>query len=416
MTAVAVIVRGDEEARVNRRVRSMVVAVAMVATACGGGGTGTPSEDVSTTAPAATSSPSSPAATGTPDPTGQAQDRTPLAEASVTWASVGSGFSGPLQVLTDPRDGRTLVVEQVGRIRTLDGEGVLDLTDRVTTAGNEQGLLGVAFHPDGDRLFVHYSGSDGHTVLSEFPADGELSADDETVLLTEPQPASNHNGGAVLFTPDGALVLALGDGGASGDRFDNGQDTDTRKGGLLRLDVSTPGEAQPHPGNPFLDGGAPELWVYGLRNPWRVDVDQDHWYVADVGQDALEEVSVVPRDDIGGANFGWPLLEGSSCFLTSDCDESGTVLPEVELRHVDGACSLIGGVVVPEGHPTGLAGAFLFSDLCDTQLRALRAGGASNVVIDGGQLPGSPLGFGRGADGQVWVGTADGEVLELRPA
>lgn len=364
------------------------------------------SEEAPTSRAPATTSPS-PTARTTPD-------RLPLDQVAVSWEAVGSGFSGPLQVLTDPRDGTTLVVEQVGRVRTLSGETVLDLTDRVTTEGSEQGLLGVAFHPDGGRLFVHYSGEDGRTVLSEFPVDGGLSPADETVLLTEPQPAANHNGGALLFTPDGALVLALGDGGAAGDRFDNGQDTDTRKGGLLRLDVSTPGQVAPHPDNPFLDGGAPELWAYGLRNPWRVDVDADHWYVADVGQDAVEEVSVVPRGEIGGANFGWPILEGSQCFRDEDCDPSGTVLPEVELHHTDGVCSLIGGVLVPAGHPTGLGDAFLYSDLCDTQLRALRTGGASDVVVAGGQLPGSPLGFGRGADGQVWVGTVDGEVLELR--
>lgn len=412
-----VIVPVDEEVRVGRRAGSLVLVTALVVAACSGG---EPDEAVPTTtaSPEATTPAEVPSSTPGPTtpPTEPPPDRAALEEVSVGWRSVGSGFSGPLQVLTDPRDGRTLVVEQVGRIRTLDGTTVLDLTDRVTTAGNEQGLLGVAFHPGGDRLFVHYSGADGRTVLSEFPAGGELSAGAETVLLTEPQPASNHNGGALLFTPDGALVLALGDGGAAGDRFGNGQDTDTRLGGLLRLDVSTPGQAQPHPDNPFLDGGAPALWAYGLRNPWRVDVDPDHWYVADVGQDAVEEVSVVPRGQMAGANFGWPILEGSQCYRSSDCDASGTVAPTVELRHADGACSIIGGVVVPDGHPTGLGGAYLFSDLCDTRLRALRAGGASNVVVDGGQLPGSPLGFGRGADGQIWVGTADGEVLELRPA
>lgn len=396
----------------------LALAVVLAATACSSVGDDDPvvTEPTRSPTPTGTGSPTPTPPEPTPTATEDTPDQQPLDAVAVQWEVVGSGFSGPLQVLPDPRDGQVLVVEQVGRITTLDGQPVLDLTDRVTTAGNEQGLLGVAFHPDGSRLFVHYSGQDGRTVLSEFPADGELAAGDETVLLTEPQPATNHNGGALLFTPDGALVLALGDGGAAGDRFGNGQDTDTRKGGLLRLDVSTPGEAQPHPDNPFLDGGAPELWAYGLRNPWRVDVHDGQWYVADVGQDAVEEVSVVARDEIGGANFGWPILEGSQCFRREDCDASGTVPPTAELRHADGVCSLIGGVVVPPGHPTGLGEAYLFSDLCDTRLRALRAGGATNVAIEGGRLPESPLGFGRGADGEVWVGTADGEVLELRPA
>ena len=218
-----------------------------------------------------------------------------------------------------------------------------------------------------------------------------------------------------MFDADGALLMGLGDGGAAGDQFGNGQDTDSRLGGLLRLDVSEPGRARPHPDNPFLDGGAPELWAYGLRNPWRVDVTDSHLFVADVGQDAVEEVSVLRRDEARGADFGWPQLEGTQCFSAADCDATGTVAPVAELRHADGACSIIGGVVVPDASPTGLGGAFLFSDLCDTTLRAVRTDGPA-AVVDGGELPGSPLGFGHGTGGEVWVGTSDGRVLRLRPA
>ena len=338
-----------------------------------------------------------------------------LDRASARWDVVGDGFEGPVQVLPVPGVG-IVVVEQVGRIRTLAAEDVLDLTDRVT-AGGERGLLGAAVHPDGDRLFVHYSGDDGRTVLSSFPlADGTVDAEDEQVLFTHPQPAANHNGGALLFDPDGALVLALGDGGASADRFDNGQDPSTELGALLRFDADGV-ELAPAPGNPFLDGGgAATVWAYGLRNPWRIAFDQDRLYVADVGQDAVEEVSVVSRDEAAGANFGWPILEGSTCFRTEGCDRSGLVEPVAELRHAEGACSIIGGVVVPAGHATGLGGAYLYSDLCDTTLRALRVGSGGAVetgVVDGAALPASPLGFGTGTDGQVWVGLQDGRVLEL---
>ncbi len=328
---------------------------------------------------------------------------------------MGEGFEGPLQVLADPRDGRTLVVEQVGRITPLEGGApVLDLTDRVT-AGGERGLLGVAFHPAGDRLFVHYSGQDGQTVLSSFPVgDGDPDPAAETVLLTVEQPARNHNGGALLFAPDGALVLGLGDGGGAGDQFGNGQDPSTLLGTLLRFDVDAePGQLQPAEGNPFVDGGGePAVWAYGLRNPWRVAFDDDHLYVADVGQDAIEEVSVIARDEVAGANFGWPVLEGSQCFQQAECDPEGTVSPSAELFHEEGACSIIGGVVVPGSHPSGLGGAYLYSDLCDTRLHALRSDGQT-AVVEGGQLPASPLGFGTGPDGQVWVGTAEGQVLEL---
>lgn len=369
--------------------------------------------DAPTTGPTSTGTPV-PSPSPTPTPT---EAPTPLESVRVAWAVEASGFERPLQVLSHPGTDDVLVVEQGGRVRTLDGEVVLDLSDRVTRAGNEQGLLALAFHPDGSRLFVHYSATDGSTTLSSFPAD-DLAADRETVLLTEPQPARNHNGGSVVFTPEGALVLALGDGGGGGDQFGNGQNTDSRLGGLLRLDVDDPGTVRPWPDNPFLDGGAPELWTYGLRNPWRIDTDGEVLYVADVGQDAVEEVSFLPLDDVTGANFGWPRLEGSQCYASADCSAEGTVRPSVELRHADGACSIIGGVVVPPGHATGLDGAFLFSDVCDTRLQALRAGpdGAEHAILEGGTLPDAPLGFGRTDDGAVWVATINGEVRRLAPA
>jgi glucose/arabinose dehydrogenase len=384
-----------------------------------------PSEAVSTSPPAPSSStptseapsdPSTGASTeGSPEP---GAPQPPLTEAAAAWEVVGEGYEGPVQVLPAP-DGRILVVEQVGRLRTLGAaEVVLDLTDRVTVGG-ERGLLGATFHPDRDRLFVHYSGTDGRTVVSSFPVeDGAVDAGDESILFEHAQPASNHNGGALLFDPDGRLVLALGDGGGAGDRFGNGQDPGTDLGALLRFDADGP-TLVPAPDNPFVDGGgAPTVWAYGLRNPWRVAFDDERLYVADVGQDAVEEVSVVARDEVAGANFGWPILEGTTCYRSADCDPSGTVRPVAELRHADGACSIIGGVVVPEGHPTGLGGAYLYSDLCDTTLRALRVadGDVESAAIGGAQVPDAPLGFGVGPDGQVWVGTRSGRVLELVPA
>jgi glucose/arabinose dehydrogenase len=339
----------------------------------------------------------------------------PLASVTVSWHPVGSGFQEPLQVLADPRDNAVLIVEQPGRIRTLSGATRLDIRNRVTSGG-ERGLLGVAFHPNGQRLFVHYTGADNQTVLSQFPVGSSGIADNETVLLTVPQPRANHNGGSLLFAPDGSLVLALGDGGGAGDPFDQGQDTTTLLGGLLRLDVdSAPGQARPHPDNPFLDGPAPELWVYGLRNPWRIAFDSQWLYIADVGQNEVEEVSVVRWASAAGANFGWPILEGSRCYREPNCNPSGTVLPVVEHAHDQGVCSIIGGVVVPTGHPTGLGGAYVYSDLCDARLWGLRMGASPDAsLITGGALAGRPLGFGTGPAGQVYVATDRGEVLELR--
>ena len=399
----------------------VLLAAVLGTTACSGGpdaGAPSSSPPPSTSATAAPTEPTGAAdAPSSPSPseTGTTTSARPLDQVRASWQQVGTGFEGPVQVLPVPGVG-PVVVERVGRLRALDGRTVLDLTDRVT-AGGERGLLGAAVHPDGDRLFVHYSGAGGQTVVSSFPlADGTVDPGAETVLFTRDQPAANHNGGSLRFDPEGRLVLALGDGGGAGDQFGNAQDPSTVLGALLRFDADGP-QLQPAESNPFLDGGgAPEVWAYGLRNPWRIAFDDERLYVADVGQDAVEEVSVIDRDDAAGANFGWPILEGSACFRADDCDASGLVLPVAELRHAEGACSIIGGVVVPTGHPSGLGGAYLYSDLCDTQLRALRADGGDDVevgVVDGATLPSSPLGFGTGEDGQVWVGLQDGRVLEL---
>ncbi len=393
---------------------SVLLALVLVLSACSGEpdatapttapptGTPTAGTDTPTAPDSPPASPTSPAADA---PT--TTEPVPLGDARASWQEVGAGFEGPVQVLPVPGVG-PVVVEQAGRLQALDGGTLLDLSDRVTVGG-ERGLLGAAVHPDGDRLFVHYSGADGQTVLSSFPlSDGTVDPAEETVLFSRAQPAANHNGGALLFDPEGMLVLALGDGGGGGDQFGNGQDPGTVLGALLRFDADGP-SLEPAPGNPFLDGGgAPEVWAYGLRNPWRIAFDQDRLYVADVGQDAVEEVAVVDRDEVAGANFGWPIVEGSRCFRAEDCDTSGLVLPVAELRHDEGACGIIGGVVVPTGHPSGLGGAYLYSDLCDTQLRALRVGDGEEVetsVVDGATLPASPLGFGTGEDGQV-CGTA----------
>lgn len=402
------------------RVRVSVVVLVVGLVACTG--QSTPQVAPTTTTPAPTPSPT-PGATGPSSPTtdttrgtetAAATPSRPLGDVAAAWQVVGEGYDDPVQALPTP-DGRVLVLEQAGRIRTLQGgDTILDLTDRVTVGG-ERGLLAGALSPAGDRLLLHYSGADGRTVVSAFPF-GEASVDPgaETVLFEHAQPAANHNGGSLLFDPSGTLVLALGDGGGAGDPFGNGQDPGTVLAALLRFDLHDD-RLEPAAANPFLDGGGDSaVWAYGLRNPWRIAFDQDHLYIADVGQNAVEEVNVVDRQDVAGANFGWPLLEGTTCFATPDCDPSGTVLPVAELRHAEGACAIIGGVVVPEGHPTGLGGAYLYSDRCDTRLRALRAGDpVETAVVDGAAIPASPLGFGSGLDGQVWVGTSAGQVLEL---
>lgn len=335
-----------------------------------------------------------------------------LAELSVRWEQVADEFDEPVQVLEDPRDGTTLVVERGGGLRTLDGEEVTFIN--VVTDG-EHGLLSATFSPDGEHLFVYYSFDAEHTFLSSVSTTDPGGLTEGRRQVTFEQPATNHNGGGMVFLPDGSLVLGLGDGGGGGDPFENGQDPDTPLGALLRFEVSG-GELRPHPDNPFPGGPAPEVWAYGLRNPWRLDVDDEWLYVADVGQDSREEINAIRIDEVAGKNFGWPVMEGSECFQGRSCSPEGMITPVAEHTHDDGACSVIGGVVVPAGDLEPLAGAFLYSDLCDHRLHAVRMGAdgtTETATLEGGALDGTPLGFGSTSDGRVFVTLVDGRVLEL---
>jgi glucose/arabinose dehydrogenase len=227
-----------------------------------------------------------------------------------------------------------LVATKEGKVWAFENGGLgdsplLDISDQVRNNG-EQGFLAIATHPnDESRVFAHYSDNDGDTVVSEFSWDGEALGEEE-VIFTHAQPASNHNGGMIQFGPDGALYLGLGDGGRSNDAFGNGQNTETLLGGLVRIDV---------------DGGdEPSLWQYGLRNPWRFWMEGESIYIADVGQNAFEEINVAGLEE--GLNYGWPITEGLHCFSpASGCDTEGLTLPVVEVGHGDaGTCSITGGV------------------------------------------------------------------------
>jgi glucose/arabinose dehydrogenase len=271
----------------------------------------------------------------------------------------------PVQLI--PRPGTTLsyIATKDGRIWLYDGESVaetpvLDIRGRVRNRG-EQGLLSIALHPqDSGRLFAHYSEGDGDTVVSEFAMVSETEADSssERVLLNLDQPASNHNGGMLDFLPDGRLLLGLGDGGGAGDRYGNGQNRDTLLGGLVALSVD---------GDP-----APALYSYGLRNPWRFWIDGETLYVADVGQNAYEEVTVTPlRPDI---NYGWPLTEGLHCYRpATGCDTTGLTLPVLEVAHGDaGTCSITGGLVYRGTAIPEIDGFYFYSDYCGGYLRGFR--------------------------------------------
>jgi glucose/arabinose dehydrogenase len=282
--------------------------------------------------------------------------------------------------------GRIFVVEKAGQIRIVADSALvetpfLDITDRVRSSANEQGLLGLAFAPnytESGFFFVNYTDDDGNTVVARFQvitdnADQADPASEFAVLQIE-QPASNHNGGMIAFGPDGYLYIGMGDGGGSGDRYGHGQNPETLLGKMLRIDV-TSDPAQPYvipADNPWVAQDwngvdvRDEIWAVGLRNPWRFSFDRttgDLW-IGDVGQNQFEEIHYTPADNPGGINYGWPILEASDCYSNGEnCDKAGLELPVAEYSH-SGHCSVTGGYVYRGEQFPALQGIYLYGDYC----------------------------------------------------
>lgn len=316
----------------------------------------------------------------------------------------------PIEMWPIPGTARSYLTTKDGTVRIFENGAVaadsaLDIRDRVRNRG-EQGLLGLAILPqDPTRVFLHYSAGDGDTVVAEYEANnsGVIDPDSERVLLRLNQPASNHNGGMLQFGPDGRLFLGLGDGGGANDRYGHGQNTDTLLGGLVAIDV---------------DGGESELFSYGLRNPWRFWIEGEDVYIADVGQNQYEEVSVSPL--ASGANYGWPITEGNACFRpSSNCDTQGLTLPVLTIEHGDAStCSITGGFVYRGSAIPEIDGHYFYSDYCGGYLRSFRMldGEAIDLTDWTDQLgrAGNVVGFGLDADGEMYVMTTN-SVLKVVP-
>src|SRR5581483_6930387 len=277
----------------------------------------------------------------------------PAAPGGLALEPVASGLSAPLYLTAPPGDTtRLFVVEQGGRVRIvahgrLLAAPFLDLTARVS-AGGERGLLSLAFHPDfaaNGYVCVDYTDTNGDTRVERYTVSGDPDVADPASrkpILFVPQPYPNHNGGLVLFGPDGKLYIGLGDGGSGGDPENRAQNPDSLLGKLLRLDVDAGDPYAIPPDNPFArGGGAPEVWALGLRNPWRFAFDRASGllYIADVGQDAWEEVDVAPAAR-SGANYGWRLMEGAHCYHPDPCSPAGLVPPALEYSHAEG-CAVV---------------------------------------------------------------------------
>jgi glucose/arabinose dehydrogenase len=323
---------------------------------------------------------------------------------------VSDGLRNPVYVThAGDGSGRLFVVEQPGRIRIVQQgrmleQPFLDMTDRVRYGG-EQGLLGLAFHPaykQNGRFVVNYvRRSDGSTVIAEFQVspNPDRSQTTEKQLLVVAQPYPNHKGGMVEFGPDGFLYIALGDGGSGGDPGNRGQNRNELLGKLLRIDVDHGTPYAVPKDNPFASGGGrPEIFAYGLRNPWRFSFDRQtgELWAADVGQDAWEEIDIVQR----GGNYGWRILEGSHCFLPREgCARDGLIPPVAEYGHDKGRCSITGGYVYRGSRLPALRGAYLYGDFCSGEIFALAEGIQQTLLAAGIRI----ASFGQDQEGELYV-------------
>ena len=400
---------------------SLAAAAALVAAACS-------SNDDDGTDPDATSTQASLG--------GEATTTTPAgpgapAAGSFATEEVATGFSRPVFV-TNAGDGsgRLFVVEKPGTIEIVkDGKRAatpfLDITAIVRSSSNEQGLLGLAFHPEfarNGRFFVAYTGRSGENSVAEYrvsPPSGDVAdTDSAKLLIAVSDPFPNHNGGMLAFGPDGYLYISMGDGGSAGDPNGNGQDLGTMLGKILRIDIDGGGDYAIPATNPFANqaGAKPEIWAYGLRNPWRFSFDRetgDLW-IADVGQNKYEEIDFQSGNSKGGENYGWNTMEGDHCFKPAQgCDQSGLVKPVFEYDHGKG-CSVTGGYVYRGKAVPALSGRYLFTDYCGATLWASTRGAYGKVATaEIGKLPEGVTAFGEDEAGELYF-TVDGEGAVYR--
>jgi len=345
-----------------------------------------------------------------------------------SWNLFASGFSSPLGMAAIYDNSNVLyILEQAGVIRVIkDGvllsESFLDLRDRVGSQGNEQGLLGIALDPGfmGNRQFyLNYTNKSGNTTISRFVAnEGYLSANpaSEQVILTQDQPYANHNGGNLMFGPDGFLYIGLGDGGSGGDPQENAQNKDTLLGKMLRLAVSDQeGYAIPSD-NPYTNGGGrAEIWAMGLRNPWRYSFDRStgDLFIADVGQGDWEEINFLPNNAEPGANFGWDYREGSHPYEGTPPGTIEFIDPITEYDHSQG-CSVTGGFVYRGQNFPDWNGIYLYGDYCSGNVWGLipksNGGWDSRLLFETGENISS---FGEDFFGEIYLISHSGSIFKL---
>ncbi|AZA57930.1 PQQ-dependent sugar dehydrogenase [Chryseobacterium shandongense] len=303
---------------------------------------------------------------------------------SINLEEFATGFTAPVEI-THANDNRMFVVQQNGIIKIVQPNGTLNSADFLNisskiTYGGERGLLGLAFHPQyatNGYFFVYYNDTSGNITVARYTRSSNPDVADATtekIILNQPKPFSNHNGGSIHFAPDGYLWIVMGDGGSGGDPNNNGQNKNSLLGKLLRLDINSSGPYNIPPGNPFVGvDGADEVWAYGLRNAWKFNFDttSGNVMIADVGQGNIEEINRMPITQ-AGLNYGWRCYEGNDPYNTSGCAAQSTMtFPVAAYDHSGGKCSITGGYVYRGSLYPALQGKYIFADYCSTQIGIL---------------------------------------------
>ena len=377
--------------------------------------------------PASTSLPTPPATAGptaaASPPTGIQLIAEPFASGLPALTFLTNAGDGTGMLFAAGQEGVITALTASGEIQT---EPFLDISDRIT-AGGERGLLGLAFHPDYEsngRFFVNYTDLGGDSVTAEFARSDTGSgralgdAQSERILLTIDDPFANHNGGMLAFGPDGYLYLSMGDGGSGGDPEGNGQSLATLLGKMIRIDVDSGEPYGIPPDNPFANSDRPEIWSYGLRNPWRFSFDREtgDMFIGDVGQTRQEEIDAEPAGE-GGRNYGWDVMEGDECFGSGSCDQTGLTLPVAVNDRERRECAIIGGYVYRGTQFPDLQGTYVYSDACSAEIwildarTAIEQGRAETFVV--GRANVGPSSFGEDEAGELYLVDLRGAVYRI---
>lgn len=342
---------------------------------------------------------------------------------------VASGLTRPLYAAhAGDNSGRLFIVEQDGLIRILkDGQlnasPFLDVTHLVNRDGSEQGLLGLAFHPqfsENGQFFVNYTALDGDTVIARYTVsstDADLAdASSASIILTVDDPYANHNAGQLAFGPDGYLYIGMGDGGSANDPQGNGQNPQAILGKMLRLDVDSEQPYSIPADNPFVSDSRflPEIWAWGLRNPWRYSFDRatGDLYIADVGQNQWEEINFQPAGE-GGQNYGWNAFEAAHAFGQASSTPENPTMPIAEYSHSDG-CSVTGGYVYRGADLPAMQGMYMFADFCSGTLWGTQRNASNEwetrVLLNTGRVVSS---FGEDEKGELYLIDYSGSILRF---